>query len=78
MNELSRTALPDTPHPFAHHPELRGRVADPETSFFRTFDIEAQVARDPAPPDREYPRLRQTALKKIPARAIRRSLDPGD
>lgn len=33
--------------PFAHHPELRGRIADPESSFFRTFSIEALIAQDP-------------------------------
>jgi hypothetical protein len=26
-----------TPDPFAHHPEQRGKIADPLTSFFRTF-----------------------------------------
>jgi cation transport protein ChaC len=33
--------------PFAHHPELRGRIADPETSFFRTFTVERLLAERP-------------------------------
>lgn len=33
--------------PFAHHPELRDRIADTETSFFRTFSVEAIMAADP-------------------------------
>jgi glutathione-specific gamma-glutamylcyclotransferase len=40
--------LPDTPDPFVHHPELRGRIADAETSFHRSFSVEALVARKPA------------------------------
>ena len=30
--------------PFRHHPELRGRIKEPDTSFFRTFSI-AEMAR---------------------------------
>ncbi|MBT8456671.1 MAG: gamma-glutamylcyclotransferase [Rhodobacteraceae bacterium] len=30
--------LPD--HAFRHHPELKSRIEDPETSFFRDFDLE--------------------------------------
>lgn len=33
--------------PFAHHPELRGLIADPETSFFRDFSAEAILAAHP-------------------------------
>jgi glutathione-specific gamma-glutamylcyclotransferase len=33
--------------PFAHHPDLRERIADPETSFFRTFSVETLLARHP-------------------------------
>lgn len=39
--------MPDASDPFAYHPELRGRIADPETSFFRTFSVEALVERHP-------------------------------
>jgi cation transport protein ChaC len=36
------------PDPFAHHPELRGRIACSESSFFRTFDLKAIVAGNPS------------------------------
>lgn len=36
-----------TPDPFAHHPELRGRIADTATSFFRDFDIEDVIRTNP-------------------------------
>lgn len=39
--------MPDPTDPFAHHPELRDRIADPETSFHRTFSLEALVERYP-------------------------------
>jgi cation transport protein ChaC len=55
--------LPDTPDPFVHHPELRGRIADPESSFFRTFDIEAELARDPALRNWVYPEARRAAIR---------------
>ena len=55
--------MPDTPDPFVHHPELRGRIADPESSFFRTFDIEAELARDPALRDWVYPEARRAAIR---------------
>lgn len=35
------------PDPFAHHPELRGKIADPATSFFRTFNVDGMIARFP-------------------------------
>lgn len=35
------------PDPFLHHPELRGRIADPLTSFFRTFSVEMLMRRFP-------------------------------
>ena len=55
--------MPDTPDPFVHHPELRGRIADSETSFFRTFDIEAELARDPALRDWVYSDGRRAAIR---------------
>lgn len=39
--------MPELTDPFAHHPELRDRIADAETSFFRTFSVEAIIAADP-------------------------------
>ena len=39
--------MPDLTDPYAHHPELRGRIADAETSFFRTFSVETLVERHP-------------------------------
>lgn len=39
--------MPDPHDPFVHHPELRDRIADPETSFFRTFSVEALVRQRP-------------------------------
>jgi glutathione-specific gamma-glutamylcyclotransferase len=39
--------LPELNDPFVHHPELRDRIADAETSFFRTFSVEAIIAADP-------------------------------
>ncbi len=39
--------MPEPTDPFAHHPELRNRIADAETSFFRTFSVEAIMAADP-------------------------------
>jgi cation transport protein ChaC len=39
--------LPELTDPFAHHPELRDRIEDTETSFFRTFSVEAIIAADP-------------------------------
>lgn len=35
------------PDPFLHHPELRDKVTDPITSFFRTFRIESVLAQHP-------------------------------
>lgn len=35
---------PDDLDPFRHHPGLRGRIADPETSFFRTITTESVAA----------------------------------
>ena len=55
--------MPDTPDPFVHHPELRGRIADPETSFFRTFDIEAELAREPALRDWVYSDSRRETIR---------------
>lgn len=39
--------MPELTDPFVHHPELRDRIADAETSFFRTFSVEAIIAADP-------------------------------
>ncbi len=33
--------------PFAHHPELRGRIADPLASFFRTFSVQSLLKQHP-------------------------------
>ena len=38
------TAQPD---PFAHHPELRSRIADAATSFFRSFSVERELEQNP-------------------------------
>lgn len=43
--------------PFLHHPELRGRIADPETSFFRGFlpaNLDARMAAAGRPPTWRY------------------------
>lgn len=32
--------MPDPDDPFVHHPELRDRITDADSSFFRTFDVE--------------------------------------
>jgi glutathione-specific gamma-glutamylcyclotransferase len=32
---------------FAHHPELRGKIADPLTSYFRTFSVEKILRQNP-------------------------------
>jgi cation transport protein ChaC len=53
----------DSPDPFAHHPELRDRIADPESSFFRTFNIEADLARDPALRDWVHSDTRREAIR---------------
>jgi len=39
--------LTDTPDPFARHPELRDRIADPESSFFRDFSVDKVEALFP-------------------------------
>ena len=38
-----------TPDAFAHHPELRGKIADPLTSFFRTFGRKSLLENHPNP-----------------------------
>ena len=55
--------MPDTPDPFVHHPELRGRIADPETSFHRSFSVEALVARKPALRDGVYSDSRRETIR---------------
>lgn len=47
--------MPDDP--YRHHPQLRGRIGDPETSFFRTFrpaDFDARFKARGAPDDWRY------------------------
>lgn len=39
----------ETPDAFAHHPELRSRITDPETSFYRTFNVDVALALHPQP-----------------------------
>lgn len=39
--------MPDLTDAFAHHPELRDRIADPLTSYFRTFTVESVLERHP-------------------------------
>jgi cation transport protein ChaC len=55
--------LPDAPDPFAHHPELRRRIEDPETSSFRTFRAEDLVARRPHLRDWVYSEGRREAIR---------------
>lgn len=33
--------------PFAHHPELRDKIKDPQTSFFRDFEVERFLEANP-------------------------------
>jgi cation transport protein ChaC len=49
--------------PFAHHPELRGRIADPETSFFRTLSLEALLERHPDLESWAYPDAQREAIR---------------
>lgn len=37
----------DLKDPFAHHPELVGKIVDHSQSFFRTFDMDAELAAQP-------------------------------
>lgn len=39
--------LDETTDPFAHHPELRGKIKYPETSYFRAFTVERAFADKP-------------------------------
>jgi cation transport protein ChaC len=39
--------LPSPSDPFAHHPELRGRITGAQDSFFRTFDVESLIQQHP-------------------------------
>jgi cation transport protein ChaC len=55
--------LPDLTDPFARHPELRDRIADAESSVFRTFRAEDLVAQEPALRDWVYPEARREALR---------------
>jgi cation transport protein ChaC len=56
--------------PFAHHPELRDLIVDPETSFFRNFSVERVIEqfpqmeahRDWPYTDRQREALRNAAL----------------
>jgi cation transport protein ChaC len=49
--------------PFVHHPELRGRIADPETSPFRTFRAEGLIVQRPHLRDWVYPEARREAIR---------------
>jgi len=55
--------LPDLHDPFAHHPELRNRIEDPETSLFRTFRAEDLVVQEPHLRDWVYPEARREAIR---------------
>ncbi|NKX44871.1 gamma-glutamylcyclotransferase [Roseibacterium sp. KMU-115] len=55
--------MADMPDPFVHHPELRDRIADPETSPFRTFRAADLVAQEPHLRDWVYPEARRAALR---------------
>lgn len=39
--------MTDRTDPFVHHPELRDRIAPPETSFFRGFNVDDLIAQFP-------------------------------
>jgi glutathione-specific gamma-glutamylcyclotransferase len=55
--------LPDAPDPFVHHPELRDRIANPETSLFRTFRAEDLIVQEPHLRDWVYPEARREAIR---------------
>lgn len=55
--------MSDIPDPYAHHPELRDRIADPETSPFRTFRAEDLVTQEPHLRDWVYTEARRAALR---------------
>lgn len=55
--------MPDLTDPYAHNPELRGRIADAETSFFRTFSAEGLIARDPSLRDWVHSDSRREAIR---------------
>jgi cation transport protein ChaC len=55
--------LPDLTDPYVHHPELRGRIANPETSLFRTFRAEDLVVQEPHLRDWVYPEARRAAIR---------------
>ncbi|MCR9151474.1 MAG: gamma-glutamylcyclotransferase [Rhodobacteraceae bacterium] len=55
--------MPETPDPFVHHPELRDRITDPETSLFRTFRAEDLIVQEPHLRDWVYPEERRAAIR---------------
>ena len=55
--------MPETPDPFAHHPELRARITDPATSPFRGFTAAGLVAEEPHLCDRVYSNERRQAIR---------------
>jgi cation transport protein ChaC len=55
--------MSDTADPFAHHPELRDRIANPETSPFRTFRAEDLIVQEPHLRDWVYPEARREAIR---------------
>jgi cation transport protein ChaC len=53
--------------PYLHHPELRGEIADPESSFFRTLDIaamDAHLAANGHGPDWRYTCEEREAMRR--------------
>lgn len=55
--------MPDMHDPFVHHPELRDRIADPETSLFRTFRAEDLIVQEPHLRDWVYPEAWREAIR---------------
>ena len=58
--------MPDA-DPFAHHPELRDLITDPETSFFRTFSVASirpQLENQGLPVDWWYSDAEREALRR--------------
>ncbi|WP_115384114.1 gamma-glutamylcyclotransferase [Jannaschia formosa] len=51
------------PDPFVHHPELRGRIEDYETSLFRTFRADNLIVQEPHLRDWVYPEDRRAAIR---------------
>ncbi len=59
--------MPETVDPFAHHPGLRDKIADPATSFFRAFSVERILTQFPQTLEHRdwfYPDDRREALRR--------------